>query len=69
MEDALQYASASAIAQAIRERQVSVKAVVEAHLERIDVVNPSLNAAVQLVAERALDEARIADQSVLSVFH
>jgi Asp-tRNA(Asn)/Glu-tRNA(Gln) amidotransferase A subunit family amidase len=65
MEDALLYASASAIAQAIREQQVSVKDVVEAHLERIAVVNPSLNAVVQLVAERALDEVHIADQSML----
>ncbi len=66
MDDALLYASASAIAQAIRDQQVSVKDVVEAHLDRIAAVNPSLNAVVQLASERALDEARAADQAVLS---
>jgi amidase len=64
MDDTLLYASASAIARAIRGQQVSVKEVVEAHLERIEAVNSSLNAVVQLAAERALDEARVADQSV-----
>ncbi len=66
MDDALQYASAAAIAQAIRAQQVSVKDVVEAHLERIEAVNPALNAVVKLAAERALDEARAADQAVLN---
>ncbi|ETW95127.1 MAG: hypothetical protein ETSY2_48600, partial [Candidatus Entotheonella gemina] len=66
MDDALLYTSASAIAQAIRDQQVTVKDVVEAHLERIEAVNPSLNAVVKLSAARALDEARAADQAVLS---
>ena len=65
MDDALLYASACTIARAIREQQVSVKDVVEAHLERIEAVNPSLNAVVKLAAERALDEARTADDAVL----
>lgn len=66
MDDALQYASATAIARAIRDRQISVKEVVEAHLERIEAVNPALNAVVKLAAERALDEAHTADQAVLN---
>lgn len=66
MDDALQYASAAAMARAIRDQQVSVKDVVEAHLERIEAVNPALNAVVKLAAERALDEARAADQAVLN---
>ncbi len=65
MDDTLLYASAAAIAQAIRDQKVSVKDVVEAHLERIEAVNPSLNAVVMLAAERARDEARVAGQAVL----
>ena len=44
------YASASAIAQAIREKLVSCREVVEAHMDRIEQVNPLLNAVVQLAA-------------------
>jgi len=52
--DELIYASARSIAQAIRDKKVSAVDVVEAHLRRIDAVNPSLNAVVQLVPDRAL---------------
>ncbi len=55
------YTSASAIAQAIREKRVSCREVVEAHLDRIEQVNPRLNAVVQLAAERARTEADKAD--------
>ncbi len=48
------YASAKSMAQAVRDKKVSAVEVVEAHLARIDAVNPSLNAVVQTVPERAL---------------
>jgi amidase len=57
--------SASALAQAIRGKQVTAKEVVEAYLQRIAEVNPALNAVVQLAGERALDEARAADLALL----
>ena len=57
--------SATSIAQAIRSREVSAVEVVEAHLRRIDEVNPKLNAVVQLCAERALAEARKADTALV----
>ena len=38
--------------------------VVEAHLRRIEDVNPKLLAVVQLVEERALQEARAADEAL-----
>ena len=60
----LNYSSATAIAEAIRERRVSAVEVVEAHLARIDAVNGALNAVVQLAADRALDEARQADDAL-----
>lgn len=61
MDEALLFGSATKLAQAIRAKQVSVKEVVEAHLQRIETVNPSLQAVVQLATDRALDEARSAD--------
>lgn len=62
--DEITYASATAIAQAIRDRQVSALEVVEAHLRRIEAVNPALNAVVQVVAARARLEAQAADQAL-----
>src|ERR671918_1161122 len=62
--DELIYASAATIAQAIREKKASAKEVVEAHLRRIEAVNPALNAVVHMASERALDEALAADQAL-----
>ena len=53
--------SAAALARRIRHGEVSSTEVVEAHLRRIDEVNPSLNAVVELTAEAALAGARAAD--------
>ena len=58
------YESAGSIARQIREKRVSAVEVVEAHLRRIDEVNDSLNAVVQRVDERALKEAREADDAL-----
>jgi amidase len=54
-------ASALSLGRAIRTRQVSSAEVVAAYLQRIDQVNPAINAVVQRVDERALAEARAAD--------
>ena len=58
------FKSATAIAKAIRDRAVSAEEVVEAHLRRIDEVNPKLNAVVQTVADRAIAEAREYDSAL-----
>ncbi|HEY6188840.1 MAG TPA: amidase [Pyrinomonadaceae bacterium] len=58
------YASATSLARAIREREVSAEEVVSATLERIEAVNPMLNAVVQLRAEAALAEARKMDAAL-----
>jgi amidase len=55
------YASATALARRIRDREVSALEVVQAHIQRIEQVNPDLNAVVQLAAEQALHQARAAD--------
>ena len=59
--DELIYASATSLARAIREKQVSSLEIVEAFLHRIEAVNPQLNAVVQLNAEPALTQAKQAD--------
>lgn len=56
------YWSASQIAAAIKDRKISSSEAVEACLERIDEVNPKINAVVQIVAERARSEAGHRDQ-------
>src|SRR5690349_16792214 len=55
--------SAIALAKAIRTKQVSSAAVVEADLRRIEEVNPRLNAIVQL-SDTARAEARAADEAL-----
>ena len=58
--------SACGMARAIREKKVSSAELMQAHLERIEAVNPKLNAIVQLPAERAMAEARAADDALAS---
>jgi amidase len=53
--------SALELAEAIRSGQASSREVIEAHLRRIEDVNPSLNAVTVVLAERALEEADTAD--------
>jgi amidase len=60
--DHLLRASAVAQAEAIRGGLVSSEELVQAHLDRIAAVNPTLNAVVQLDADGALDSARAADR-------
>ncbi len=54
-------ASASDLAQAIRNKTVSSREVVEAHLARIEQVNPRINAFTQVLTEQALCMAEQAD--------
>ncbi len=62
--DELLSASATRIAQAVREKKVSSEEFVKACLARIEEVNPRLNAVVQLPAEVALAAARQADEAL-----
>jgi amidase len=60
--DELWRRSALELAELIRTGQASAREVVEAHLRRIDEVNPELNAVVVVLADRALAEADEADR-------
>jgi amidase len=62
--DDLIFASATRLARAIRNKEVSSQEVVDACLARIEAVNPRLNAVVQVRAEAALAEARAADAAL-----
>jgi len=62
--DELTSASATRLAKLIREKKVSSEEVVNAYLKRIEVVNPRLNAIVQLTAEAARAQAREADAAL-----
>ena len=54
--------SATELARLIREKALSCREVLSAHLARIDAINPRVNAIVTLIADRAMDEARAADE-------
>jgi amidase len=54
--------SAMELAGAIRSGQASSREVIEAHLRRIEAVNPSVNAITSLLAEQALEAAKAADR-------
>ncbi|HEV8716129.1 MAG TPA: amidase [Candidatus Binatia bacterium] len=58
------YTSATRLAQAIRKKKVSSEEVVNAYLQRIEAINPKLNAIVQLTADTARAQAREADESL-----
>ncbi|WP_433255693.1 amidase [Streptosporangium sp. CA-135522] len=58
------YLTAIEMLELLRTRQVSAAELMQAHLRRIEEVNPRVNAIVTLVAERALREAREADEDL-----
>ena len=62
--DELIYASATALAEAIRSKKVSSVEVVDAYLSRIEAVNPQINAVVQLAADAARAQAHDADAAL-----
>ena len=62
MSEELHYLSATALAAMLRGKQVSAREVVTAHLERVELLNPRVNAIVTLTAERALEQAAAQDE-------
>jgi aspartyl-tRNA(Asn)/glutamyl-tRNA(Gln) amidotransferase subunit A len=64
MKSEILYQDATALAELIRAREISPVEVVQAHLDRIEAINPKLNAVVT-VSDDALSAAKIAEASVL----
>ncbi|MGW4247411.1 amidase [Nocardia sp. NPDC004722] len=62
MDSDLCYASARELAGWLRAGELSALELTRAHLDRIERLNPKVNAIVTLVAEQALDAARSADR-------
>src|SRR5271168_5373124 len=56
--------SASELARMIAARETTSAEVVDAHLARIDAVNPKLNAIVRVLADDARAQAKAADAAV-----
>jgi amidase len=56
--------SATELAQRIARRELSSAEVVDAHLARIDAVNPALNAVVRVLADEARAAAALADKKL-----
>jgi amidase len=56
--------SAVELARLIRAKELSAREVVGAHLTQIERVNPTVNAIVTLVAEQAMERARLADEEL-----
>ncbi len=64
MKTDLIYTDATELAELIRTREVSPVEVMKAHLDRIEAVNPKINAIVT-IADRALASAKAAETAVL----
>jgi len=58
------YQEASTLAEMIRNKEISSVEVVQAHLDRIEAINPRINAIVTLMGEQALKDAAAADKAV-----
>ena len=64
--DDLTFFPAVEMARQIREKKISATELAEAHLAKIERLNPKLNAFVQVDAERVRREARQADAALMS---
>src|SRR5579864_922109 len=65
MTSEIAFLSASQIAEQVRTRKLSPVEVVNAHLTRIEQVNPKINAFVHVDADRASQRAREAEAAVM----
>lgn len=68
MKTELYYQDATKLAELIRTKEVSPVEVMQAHLDRIEAINPKINAVVS-VADNALASARQAEAAVMAGDH
>ncbi len=62
--DEICFLTATKLAALVRSKELSCREVMRAHLEQIDRVNPTVNAIVTLLPERAMEQATLADESI-----
>lgn len=62
--DNLIYQPLSVLIQAIQSKQISSVELIKAHIQRIESVNPKLNAIVHFLPEQALEQAQKADTAL-----
>ena len=62
--DPIYYQEASTLAEMIRNKEITSVEVVQAHLDRVAVINPKINGVVTLMGEQALKDAAAADKAV-----
>lgn len=62
--DPLLTASATELTARVRRRELTSMAIVDAHIRRIEAVNPRLNAMVATRFDEAREEARAADEAL-----
>lgn len=60
----LVFRSATSLAAAVRNREISSRELIDAHLDHIERVNPPINAVVRVMAEQARAEADAADKAL-----
>ncbi len=65
MSTDLYFLPATELAKLLRDKQISAREVMTAHLNQIERVNPKVNAIVILTAEQALAEADRADEALM----
>jgi amidase len=58
------FMTAGELAHLVRSKELSATEVLEAHLLQIERVNPQVNAIVTLLPDQALDQAKIADETL-----
>jgi aspartyl-tRNA(Asn)/glutamyl-tRNA(Gln) amidotransferase subunit A len=64
-QDSIHYTDATKLAELIRTKQVSPVEVVKAHLDRIEAVNPKVNA-IATLADGALEAAKRAEAAIMA---
>jgi aspartyl-tRNA(Asn)/glutamyl-tRNA(Gln) amidotransferase subunit A len=62
---AMPFEDATQLAAQVASKELSPVEIMQAHLDRIEAVNPQLNAIVTLDAERAIEAAKRAEQAVM----
>ena len=60
------YRDATELARLIRTKEISPVEVIKAHLDRIETVNPKVNAVVTLMRDNAVNTAKAAEKAVMN---